>query len=149
MRAFIKLLVTGLYTGYTPVAPGTAGSLIGIALYLGVSRLPWYFYLLISTGLFFLGVGASNQATIHFFKERDSRRIVIDEICGLLVTMFLIPLSIKLIIIGFLIFRFIDILKPPPLRRLQELPGGWGIMTDDILAGVYSNLILRAVMVWV
>lgn len=149
MRAFIKLLVTGFYTGYTPVVPGTAGSLIGVALYFGVSRFPWYFYLLILIGLFFLGVGASNQATIHFFKERDSRRIVIDEICGLLVTMFLIPLSIKLIIIGFLIFRFIDILKPPPLRRLEELPGGWGIMTDDILAGVYSNLILRAVMVWV
>jgi phosphatidylglycerophosphatase A len=149
MRAFIKLLVTGFYTGYIPVVPGTAGSLIGVALYLGVSRLPWYFYLLILIGLFFLGVGASNQATIHFFKERDSRRIVIDEICGLLVTMFLIPLSIKLIIIGFLIFRFVDILKPPPLRRIEELPGGWGIMTDDILAGVYSNLILRAVMVWV
>lgn len=149
MRALIKLLATGFYTGYTPVAPGTAGSLIGIAFYLGMSRLEWYFYLLILVGLFFLGVGASNQATIYFFKERDPRRIVIDEICGFLVTMFLIPPSIRFIVIGFLLFRFIDILKPPLIRRLQSLPGGWGIMTDDILAGVYSNLILQAVRVWV
>jgi phosphatidylglycerophosphatase A len=157
MRWLIKLLATGFYTGYTPIAPGTAGSLIGVIIYLGMYHLFWPYYLLILIALTFFGIWLSNQATIYFFKKKDSKRIVIDEIIGFLITMFLIiPAETsfsdiflfrygKFIIVGFLVFRVIDILKPFPLRRLERLPGGWGVMCDDLLAGVYANLVMQAI----
>ncbi len=160
MKWPIKFLATGFYTGYTPIAPGTAGSLIGVIIYLGTYRLFWPYYLLILIALTFFGIWISNKATIYFFKEKDSKRIVIDEIVGFLITMFLIiPAETsssdiflfrysKFIIVGFLVFRVIDILKPFPLRRLEKLPGGWGVTCDDLLAGVYANLIMQAIRLW-
>lgn len=157
MKWLIKLIATGCYTGYTPLAPGTAGSLIGVIIYLGIYKFSWLSYLLILIALSLFGVYISNKATSYFFKEKDSKRIVIDEIIGFLITMFLIiPSEIdfsevllfrysKFVIAGFLIFRVIDILKPFPLRRLEKLPGGWGVMCDDILAGVYANIIMRVI----
>ncbi|MQY69249.1 MAG: hypothetical protein GH145_00085 [Firmicutes bacterium] len=157
MKWLIKFLATGFYTGYTPIAPGTAGSLIGVIIYLGMYRLFWPHYLLILVVLSLFGICISNKATVYFFKEKDSKRIVIDEIIGFLITMFfIIPAEIsssdillfrysKFIIVGFLVFRVIDILKPYPLRRLEKLPGGWGVMCDDLLAGVYANLIMQVI----
>ncbi len=145
MRWLVKFLATGFYTGYTPIAPGTAGSLIGVIIYLGMYRLSWLPYLLILIALAFFGIWISNKATIYFFKEKDSKRIVIDEIVGFLIAMFLIPLRFKFIVVVFLVFRVIDILKPFPLRRLEKLPGGWGVMCDDLLAGVYANLIMQII----
>ena len=95
--------------------------------------------------LSFFGIWVSNKATIYFFKEKDSKRIVIDEIIGFLIAMFLIPFEFKFILAAFIIFRVIDILKPFPIRRLEKLPGGWGVMCDDLLAGVYANLIMQAI----
>ncbi len=148
MKWLIKFLATGFYTGYTPIAPGTAGSLIGVIIYLGMYRLSWSFYLLILIVLAFFGIWISNKATIYFFKEKDSKRIVIDEIIGFLIAMFLIPFKFKFILVAFIVFRVIDILKPFPLRRLEKLPGGWGVMCDDLLAGVYANLIIQAIRLW-
>jgi len=89
-----------------------------------------------------LGVWAANKV------ERDSKIVdpsfvVIDEVAGQLITFFLIPLSWVYLFIGFLLFRAFDILKPFPARRAEELPGGWGIMVDDIVAGIYANLFLQ------
>lgn len=148
MRWLIKFLATGFYTGYTPIAPGTAGSLIGVIIYLGMHRLSWLPYLLILIALAFFGIWISNKATIYFFKEKDSKKIVIDEIIGFLIAMFLIPFTFKFILVAFIVFRVIDILKPFPLRRLEKLPGGWGVMCDDFLAGVYANLIIQAIRLW-
>jgi phosphatidylglycerophosphatase A len=145
MKWFCKLLATGFYTGYIPGAPGTAGTLIGVILYLGIHKLSWPCYLLIFIVLFLLGVYLSDRATNYFFKEKDSKRIVIDEIVGFLVAMFLVPFETRFIIAAFLVFRVFDILKPFPLRRLETLPGGWGVMGDDLLAGVYTNLLIQAV----
>ncbi len=145
MKWLIKFLATGFYTGYTPIAPGTAGSLIGVIIYLGMYRLSWPLYLLILIVLSLFGICISNKATIYFFKEKDSKRIVIDEIIGFLIAMFLIPFKLKFILVAFIVFRVIDILKPFPLRRLEKLPGGWGVMCDDLLAGVYANLIVQAI----
>ena len=80
------------------------------------------------------------------FKKKDSRLIVIDEMAGFLVTLFLIPWNAKSIAAGFFLFRLIDIVKPFPIRRLERLPGGWGVVTDDVLAGIYANAILRVIM---
>ena len=145
MRWLIKFLATGFYTGYTPLAPGTAGSLIGVIIYLGMHHLFWPYYLLILIVLSLFGICISNKATIYFFKEKDSKRIVIDEIVGFLIAMFLIPPTLKFVLAAFIVFRVIDILKPFPLRRLEKLPGGWGVMCDDLLAGVYANVIIQVI----
>ncbi len=81
------------------------------------------------------------------FNKKDSGLIVIDEMAGLLVTMFLIPWNVKTLVTGFLLFRFMDIAKPFPIRRLEStLPGGWGVVGDDVLAGIYANAVLRVVI---
>ena len=148
MKWLIKFLATGFYTGYTPIAPGTIGSLIGVIIYFGMHRLFWPHYLLILMALAIFGIWISNKAISYFFKERDSKRIVIDEIIGFLIAIFLIPFKVKFIVVAFLVFRVIDVLKPYPLRRLEKLPGGWGVMGDDLLAGVYANLIMQAIRLW-
>ena len=145
MKWLVKLLATGFYTGYTPIAPGTAGSLIGVIIYVGLYRLFWPYYLLILLALSLFGIYLSSKATIYFFKEKDSKRIVIDEIVGFLIAMFLIPFEAKFIIVAFLVFRVFDILKPFPLKRLEKLPGGWGVMCDDILAGIYANIVMQII----
>ena len=80
------------------------------------------------------------------FGEKDSGKIVIDEICGVLTTMFLVPFTWPNLLAGFLLFRFFDIAKPVP--GLERLPGGWGVMLDDIAAGIISCLILHGVQIY-
>jgi phosphatidylglycerophosphatase A len=79
------------------------------------------------------------------YKEADPRQVVVDEVCGYLVTMVFITSSLMNIIIGFFLFRFFDIVKPPPARSSERLPGGVGIVADDVVAGIYANIILQVV----
>lgn len=139
------LLATGGYAGYIPVAPGTFGTLVAIPLCYLLSRLgpvQAILFLLIFTGFAVWIAGEAERV----FNKKDSRLIVIDEMAGFLVTLFLIPWSVKSIAVGFFLFRLIDIAKPFPIRRLERLPGGWGVVTDDLLAGVYANAILRVII---
>ena len=136
-------MATGCYAGYSPVAPGTFGTLVAIPLCYLLSRLG------LVHGILFLGlftgfaVWMSGEAE-KVFKKKDSSLIVIDEIAGLLVTLFLIPWNVKSVVIGFFLFRLMDIAKPFPIRRLEtKLPGGWGVVGDDVLAGIYANVALR------
>lgn len=144
------LLATGFYTGYSPVLPGTCGTVIGVLLYLLLNTFtPFYYFFIFA--LFFLGVYLSRWAEAYFHEE-DSRKIVIDEITGFLVTMGPIRISftlfpffigdVKTLILGFVLFRFMDIIKPYPIRKLEKLKNGFGVMTDDILAGLYAFVIL-------
>lgn len=82
----------------------------------------------------------------ELFGKSDPGQIVIDEVCGYLITMFLISPSLRNIILGFLLFRIFDIVKPPPIKRLERLRGGFGIVSDDVMAGIYANLILQVVI---
>lgn len=139
------LLATGGYAGYIPVVPGTFGTLVAIPLCYLLSRLgpvQAILFLLIFTGF---AVWISGEAE-RVFNKKDSRLIVVDEMAGFLVTLFLIPWSTKSMAVGFFLFRLIDIAKPFPIRRLERLPGGWGVVTDDLLAGVYANAILRVII---
>ncbi len=145
MRKFILFLATGAGSGYFPWFPGTAGSAVGLLLFYLLKNLPVWPYLLTLLALIFLAAWVSTIAEI-LFQERDSHRIVIDEIVGILVTFAMIPFSIKVAAIGFVFFRIFDIWKPFPVRLFQDkLPGGWGVVGDDVMAGIYANIILQGV----
>ncbi|HUL22097.1 MAG TPA: phosphatidylglycerophosphatase A [Thermodesulfobacteriota bacterium] len=145
MKHFILLFATGFGVGYSPVAPGTLGTLIAIPVYYFLSNILSPIYEITLVGFFFLSVWISENAE-RVFRKKDDQRIVIDEVIGFLITMLWVPKTLLLVIIGFLLFRFFDILKPFPIRRLEKgFKGGFGIVLDDVVAGVYANIILRLI----
>ena len=141
IRKIIKLISTFGGLGYSRIAPGTAASLGAAAVYLIVKQNP-ALYAMITAALLLSGFAVCGRAE-ELYGTRDARPIVIDEVCGLLIALFLIPFSYPVLIIGFLLFRTMDIVKPFPIRRIENLSGSLGIMGDDILAGIYANTILR------
>jgi phosphatidylglycerophosphatase A len=145
MKYFILLLATGFGVGYSPIAPGTLGTLVAILIYYFLSEISPPLYEITLIGFFFLSVWVSENAE-RFFRKKDDQRIVIDEIIGFLTTMLWVPKTIRFVIIGFFLFRFFDILKPFPIRRLEKgFKGGFGVVLDDVLAGVYANIVLRLI----
>ena len=144
-RWIAQTIATFFYLGYAPFAPGTAGTLGAIALFYLLSRFSTQVYILFSLGFTIISIWASGEAE-GMFGKTDPGHVVADEVCGYLVTMFLIPPSVRNIILGFFLFRFFDIVKPPPARRVERLPGGFGIVIDDIFAGIYANIILQVVI---
>ena len=144
MRHFILVLATGFGVGYSPIAPGTLGTLIAIPVYYFLSNIRSPLYEITLIGFFFLSVWVSQTAEI-FFGKRDDQRIVIDEVMGFLITMLWIPRTIPFVIAGFFLFRFFDIVKLPPIRLLERVKKGYGVVLDDVLAGVYSNIILQVI----
>ena len=145
LNRFFLLLATGFGVGYSPIAPGTLGTLLAIPVYHFLSNISSPIYEITLIGFFFLSVWVSENAEIFFGKE-DDRRIVIDEMMGFLITMLWVPKTILFVILGFFLFRFFDILKPFPIRHLEKrLKGGFGVVLDDVLAGVYANVILQII----
>jgi phosphatidylglycerophosphatase A len=145
MKYFILLLATGFGVGTSPIAPGTLGTLVAILIYYFLSEISPPLYEITLIGFFFLSVWVSENAE-RFFRKKDDQRIVIDEIIGFLTTMLWVPKTIRFVIIGFFLFRFFDILKPFPIRRLEKgFKGGFGVVLDDVLAGVYANIVLRLI----
>jgi phosphatidylglycerophosphatase A len=145
MNRFILVLATGLGVGYSPIAPGTMGTLLSIPIYLFLSQIPSPLYELTLLTFFFLASWISEQAQ-KYWATKDDQRIVIDEMMGFLITMLWIPRTIFFISMGFILFRFFDILKPFPIRRLEKRwKGGFGVVLDDVAAGVYVNIILQII----
>lgn len=141
-KRFVKVAATGFGSGFMPFAPGTAGTIVGIPLYLIFSHLSCPFYLIWALLLSSFAVYVSGKAE-EIFNEKDSSSIVIDEIAGLQFTMFLVTPTASHMFCGFLLFRFFDIIKPFPCRFCERrLPGGYGVVADDIAAGVYANILL-------
>ncbi len=143
MGALIILLSTGCYAGYTPRAPGTAGSVLGVGLVwilAGPLGLTLPYYLLATAVLFVLGVWVSSHAEPRF--GHDGPEIVIDEIVGVLIVFAGMPIDLWTVVAGFVLFRVLDIWKPFPCDRMQRLPAGLGVMMDDAVAAVYAHLLL-------
>ena len=138
----VLFIAQGAYSGRIPIAPGTAGTVVGVLLYLLVRDLSSLWYGAACVGATVLGTWAAGYADC-ILGTKDSPSIVIDEIAGFLIAMFLIPFAWGYLVAGFILFRFFDILKPWPLKKLQEIPGGPGVMLDDIGAAVYTNVILQ------
>ncbi len=137
----IKILATGFGAGLSPVAPGTAGTVVGVLICLFCYPLAWPLRLLFVVAISAVSIYVAGQAETLYGKT-DDQRIVIDEIAGLQVTMLPVAITGLHLCLAFVLFRIFDIWKPFPLDRLQKLPGGWGVVVDDLGAGIYGGLIL-------
>ncbi len=140
-----EIFFTALYTGYVPVGSGTAGALLGMAVYLAefhfFGRWSWAVNLLVVLAVLYPSIRLCDDGE-RFFGKKDPSEVVLDEVVGYWVTVLFYPFSWKIAVIGFFLFRAMDIVKPYPIRRLEHLKGGLGIMMDDCIAGVYANLVI-------
>jgi len=136
------------YLGYVPVAPGTLGSAAGLAV----------FFLIRSTGsvtlelaailvLFAIGIWSGTIAE-HYFGGVDPAPVIMDEVVGMLITLAFLPVSVTGAVVGFLVFRVLDVFKPWPSARFERLPGGLGVMADDGMAAIYGNVMMHG-LIWV
>lgn len=124
--------------------PGTFGSLAGIFLFWLIRANPTLHLILLSA-LVIIGFAVAKPAE-QLLGEKDSSRIVIDEVCGMLIALLFLPLDIRVVVTAFLLFRILDAFKARPASELEKLPNGIGVMADDIVAGIYTNIILQVVL---
>ncbi|WP_338151269.1 phosphatidylglycerophosphatase A [Persephonella sp. IF05-L8] len=139
------MLSTGLFVGKIPIAPGTIGTLVGIFPILiywtrGGEYQLWN-QIFITLAVFLIGIWAST-VVVETFKDKDPEYVVIDEIAGYMVSMIGFYPSWQHLLIAFILFRIFDILKPPPIKMFEKLPSGLGVMADDIIAGIYTWIIM-------
>ncbi len=139
------LLSTVGYIGYFPIAPGTAGSAAGLVVYaLVVTAGAGWVQVAAILLVFAVGVWSATISE-RFFGGIDPGPVVIDEVLGMLITLAFVPVGIKGAVIGFLVFRVLDVVKPFPAGRLERLHGGFGVMADDAAAAVYGNVVMRVI----
>ena len=146
MTRLAVFLATAGYCGYFPIAPGTVGSAAGLIVYLLVW---WTKSPIVEVALIVAVFAAGTWAATHaerFFGGIDPGPVVIDEVLGMLVTLAFIPAGWSAVLVGFFLFRVFDVVKPYPANRLEKFHGGFGIMADDAMAGIYANLSLRLLM---
>ena len=146
MKRVGLFIATCGYLGYVPIAPGTFGSAAGLAVFFAVR----------STGsvavelaaivvLFAIGIWSGTIAE-HHFGGLDPGPVVLDEVVGMLITLALLPVNVTGAIVGFLVFRVLDVVKPWPSAQFEKLPGGLGVMADDGMAAIYGNLVMRGLI---
>lgn len=143
MRRLALVVATAGGAGYAPVAPGTAGSAVGLAVFWLLQPLPRGWHLLALLAIIAAGLWAAQAAATHFGRH-DPSQVVVDEVAGQMVTLLFTGGTMWGLLAGFLLFRALDIAKPWPVRSLERLPGGYGIMADDLMAGLYGNVVLQA-----
>jgi phosphatidylglycerophosphatase A len=141
-------LATFGYLGHFPVAPGTAGSAAGVVVYilLGKMGLVWVELPLI-VALYLVGIWAATLSE-RYFGRPDPGPVVIDEVMGMLLTVAFTPVGLSGLLTGFVLFRIFDVVKPWPTGRFERLPRGIGVMSDDAMAGLYANAVLRLISWW-
>jgi phosphatidylglycerophosphatase A len=147
MRAIIIFFATGALSGYAPIAPGTAGSVVGIAVLLGGFAPLWRYSPPLALAIFAIAFAIScwiaGRAEV-IFDEHDSPKIVLDEVLGMVATMIANPMGPAWIAAGFVLFRVADVLKPWPASHIdRSVGGGSGVMLDDLAAAVYANIVLQ------
>ena len=144
MKTLVRLISTFFYAGYVPKISGTAGSVCGLLLFLLVNySLPvTVITLLVLTAAALLVIREAEE----IFGQKDSRRIVIDEVIGMMIALLFIPMKPVFIVLAFVLFRVFDITKPFPIRRIEKMESPWGVVLDDVLAGIYANLSVQLVI---
>ncbi len=147
MKIFTRLTATCLGIGHVPLAPGTVTSAFVVLLYkFFLHKLSWPFYLLLFFLLFLLGVYVSNVYA-RALKKEDPRSAVIDEAAGQLLALFLLSPQWTLCVASFVLFRFFDIVKPFPIKNIEDFPKGFGIMLDDVVAALYAGILINLYLI--
>jgi phosphatidylglycerophosphatase A len=143
-----RFVATGFFSGLSPFAPGTAGSAVGLLLFVPLAWASRPAQIGICIAVFFVGVFASSHVARRVGLE-DPGIVVVDEVLGMWLSILGLPFTPMVAVLGFLLFRVLDVVKPYPASALEYLPRGWGIMADDVAAGLYANLLLRVfLLVW-
>jgi phosphatidylglycerophosphatase A len=145
MKRLARVIATAGYVGFVPYAPGTAGSAAGLVVYAGVR---WTGIVALEAIAMAAALAAGTWAAGVVEEElgKDPGPVVIDEVLGMLVTLAFVGVTPAGAWVGFMVFRVLDVVKPYPAARLERLRGGPGIMLDDLVAGLYANLVLRALI---
>lgn len=145
LNTFLRHLATLFGIGFAPKAPGTVATLATIPIWYLLVQTGELTYMVVTFLLFPLGIVASQVYENHVGKH-DSKEIVIDEVVGFLITMTWLPMTWQSVVIGFIVFRILDITKPPPIRQLDKrMPGGFGVMVDDVVAGIIGSIIMQLI----
>lgn len=139
------VFATGFGSGYSPVAPGTAGSAVGLLFVWAMSTFSLSGQIVAVALVSLLSMVAADIVA-KSVGLKDPGLIVADEIAGMMVTMVAIPLTATSLFLGFILFRVMDVVKPPPARQFEHFKGGVGIVADDLMAGVYAHLALRGIL---
>lgn len=141
-------IATAGYAGRFPFAPGTVGSIVGVAIYALVRQADsWALEAAVVLAILFAGIWSA-QVTERVLAKTDPSVVVIDEVLGMLVTLAFLDVTIPAAVAGFLLFRIFDVLKPYPAGRLEHLHGGFGVMMDDAMAGIYAHVVLRLLLMF-
>jgi phosphatidylglycerophosphatase A len=140
----VKVFASGFFTGYVPAASGTLGSVLAIALYM----LPGFESPQVLGAIILLVIGLGTRASSIMEKRygHDPSEVTIDEVVGMWISLFLLPKKLVVILLAFFVFRFFDIIKPYPARKFDSLHGGFSIMMDDVVAGVYTNIFVQILL---
>jgi phosphatidylglycerophosphatase A len=141
----VKATGSVFFVGYLPLVPGTFGSILGAVLFYLLQGLSGLTYFLFILGITVLGLATCGRME-KLLNKKDPGCIVIDEVAGMLLALSFMPCDFKIIFLAFLIFRILDTLKPYPAARLQDLPGAVGVMGDDLIAGIYTNIVLQIIL---
>lgn len=137
----VKAFASGLYSGYAPFASGTVGSLVGVLIYLFPHFSDAPVLLTASCLVFVLGSLAAGRMEAAY--GQDPSQVTIDEVLGMWISLFFLPKSVPVIAAAFFLFRLFDVFKPWPARVFDRRHGGWNIMLDDVVAGIYANIVLH------
>lgn len=147
MKRFHYIIATGFGLGYSPLAPGTAGSLLALLMAFFIFR--ENYVILISAAIIFFGIGIVSATFVEKDQgSEDPGLIVVDEMVGMWIGLLFVPRLWWTFLLAFLLFRLFDILKPFPINAVQKLNNGWGIIMDDVLAGIYT-LVTMHLLLWV
>jgi len=144
LNIFEKILGSGFYSGYFPVASGTVGSLAALIIYFIPGFEQWF--IIVPLTLIFAAYGIYVGTKFEIVYGKDPAECTIDEIVGMWISLIALPKTILIVVAAFLLWRILDIIKPPPARNLERLEGGIGIMIDDVISGLYTLIIMHLVV---
>lgn len=144
---FAQVIATTFFSGFFPIAPGTVGAAVAAFLLWLLPPFSSFLLLVLTIVFFFIGVWASTRSE-RLWQEKDPGRINWDEFVGMMASVLFLPRSWSVLLVAFIVFRIFDVVKPFPVNRAEKIKSGWGIMLDDIYAGIYSNIILQIAVRW-
>lgn len=137
-----KIIATVCGIGYLPKGGGTAAAAVYCVIWFLWPSMPWSVELLAT--IFILIIGTYSASKVEILWGKDSSKVVIDEVAGMMISLLFVPFKWQYLLFAFVAFRFFDIAKPLGIRNLEKLPGGWGVMADDVLSGIYAWILLMA-----